>query len=484
MSSEQREGKQRRGSGLVQGTNEVLSPDRVGGDDDDEVVYTPDPLDEQEIAPPNAEPHKIKRLPGADEIKKNTLESIIFRALSTPLAIGLTILQSRALGPEGMGKYALAVLSVLTFCRVLNDLGNAATREIGDREDRIGPITALALRLCILFAPLGIVAAIGLMQAPNLFGGSGSVNLELAILAAVALAPNIIRQTVSGILVGLSRVRLWNYLQIAPGVLAFLGFLVFVTALDLGVRGAILAWALGHLITATAAVVLTWRIWLPHVTARLPKRTTPRLLRIALAMGAVNVIVFVNYRIEFAFLEGMRSTEDLGIYKTAVQVAETLWLVTTAIATATWTTVLHAREDRAISVVLRSCLKGLFYMGIGAAGIAVLAPTVVPLVLTKQFEDATSPVMWLIPGILAYGPVSILAIYISVRHRRPHYALIGPLISIGVTLACAYLLVDRYGVDGAAMASSAGYIVSAAASWVMFVRLAGLSWHGRARALA
>lgn len=468
---------------VVRSANEVLIPDRPKGADE-EVVYTPDPLDEQDNSPPNAEPHLIKRLPGADEIKKNTLESVIFRALATPLSIGLTVLMSYSLGTAGVGKYSLAIMTVLLFSRVLSDLGNAATREIGDSEDRVGPVTALALRLCIIFAPLGILLAIALTQAPALFGGDKSVDLGLAILAAVAIAPNIIRQTVAGILVGLSRVRLWNYLQIAPGVLAFVGFLIFVLALDMGVRGAVLAWAIGHAVTAVAALVFTSSIWLPHVRARLPKGTTLRLLRLGLAMGAVNVIVYVNYRVEFAFLEGMRGTEDVGVYKTATQVAEMLWLVTTAIATATWATVLHEREDRAVSIVLRSCLKGLFYMGIGAVGIAVLAPTIVPIAFSEDFSDAVSPLMWLIPGILAYGPVAILAIYISVRHRRPHYALVGPVISIVVTVGLAYVLIERYGVDGAAMATSAGYIVSALASWIMFVRVAGRSVLGRARALA
>ncbi|MDP9491948.1 MAG: oligosaccharide flippase family protein [Actinomycetota bacterium] len=473
----------RRKDSVVRGANEVLVPDKppVG---DEEFVYTPDPLDEQDNSPPNAEPHLIKRLPGADEIKKNTLESVIFRALATPLSIGLTVLMSYSLGTAGVGKYSLAIMTVLLFSRVLSDLGNAATREIGDSEDRVGPVTALALRLCIIFAPIGILAAIALTQAPALFGQDKSVDLDLAILAAVAIAPNIIRQTVAGILVGLSRVRLWNYLQIAPGVLAFVGFLIFVLALDMGVRGAVLAWAIGHTITAVAALVLTSDIWLPHVRARLPTGTTLRLLRLALAMGAVNVIIYVNYRIEFAFIEGMRGTEDVGVYKTATQVAEMLWLVTTAIATATWATVLHEREDRAISIVLRSCLKGLFYMGVGAVGIAVLAPTIVPIAFSDDFKDAVSPLMWLIPGILAYGPVAILAIYISVRHRRPHYALVGPVISIVVTVGLAYMLIDRYGVDGAAMATSAGYIVSALTSWIMFARVAGRSVLGRARVLA
>ena len=466
-----------RGGGLVQASNDVMSPDNPG-DDEDDVVFTPDPLDERDLTPPNAEPHKIKRLPGAKEVKRNTVEALIFRGLSTPLAFGLTILQARSLGPSGTGKYALAILTVLLFSRLLSDLGNAATREIGD-SDRLGPITALTLRLAIIFTPIGILAAIALTQGPALFGGDRSLDLGLALLAAAALAPNIIRQTMSGILVGLSQIRLWSYLQIAPGVLAFAGFFLFVKGLDMGVNGAILAWTLGHTITAVAALYLTRAIWWPHVTARIPMATTKKLLKLALAMGAVNVIIYINYRVEFIFIERLEGADEVGYYRTATQVAESLWIVTTAIATATWATVLHDREDRAAAVVVRSSLKGLAYMGAGAAVLAIFAPTVLPKVFGDRFEPSVSPLMWLLPGILAYGPVAVLSIFVSVRHRRPHLALVGPILSIAVTIGLSYPLISKYGIDGAAMASSAGYIVSALASWVMFARLAGLRWFGK-----
>jgi O-antigen/teichoic acid export membrane protein len=473
----------KKATGAVHAPDEALVPDRRR-EDEEEVAYLPDPLDERELTPPNAEPHPVKRLPGAQEVKRNTVEAMIFRGLSTPLAFGLTILQARALGPDGTGKYALAILTVTLFARVLSDLGNAATREVGDDGERLGPITALAIRLCIVFAPIGILATLVLTQGPVIYGGKRSVEIELALLAAAAIAPNIIRQTVAGVLVGLSRVRLWSYLQIAPGVLGFLFFLIFVIWLDWGVRGAILGWMLGHTLTAIAALYVTRSIWLPHVTARIPRSTTLNLLKLALAMGAVNVIIYINYRIEFAFIERLHSDRDVGYYRTATQVAESLWIVTTAIATASWASVMHEREDRAITLVVRSCLKGLLFMGIGAAGLAIFAPTVLPLVFGDRFEPSVSPLMWLIPGILAYGPVAVLSIFVSVRHRRPQLALIGPVLSIFVTGGLAYPLIKEYGVDGAAMAASAGYIVSAAASWIMFIRLSGLKWFGRKPALA
>jgi O-antigen/teichoic acid export membrane protein len=468
---------------LVHAPDKALVPDRRR-EDEHEVAYVPDPLDERELTPPNAEPHPIKRLPGAKEIKRNTFEAMIFRALATPLAFGLTILQARILGPADTGRYALAILTVTLFARLLTDLGNAATREVGDDGERLGPLTALAIRLCIVFTPLGILATLALTQGPSLFGGKRSIDLELALLAGVALGPNIIRQTMSGILVGLSRVRLWSYLQIAPGVLAFFFFLILVVWLDYGLTGAIFGWALSHALTAVAALVLTRGIWLPHVTARIPWSTTFSLLKLALAMGAVNVIIFVNYRVEFAFIERLHDATEVGYYRTATQVAESLWIVTTAIATASWASVMHEREDRAISLVLRSTIRGLLFMGIGAAALAVFAPTVLPLVFGEKFEPSVSPLMWLLPGILAYGPVSVLSIFVSVRHRRPQLALVGPVLSILVTVGLAYPLIKEFGVDGAAMASSAGYIVSALASWIMFIRLSGLNWFGRRPALA
>jgi O-antigen/teichoic acid export membrane protein len=472
----------RRKDSIVRGANEVLRPDRAHPGDEDEVVYTPDPLDEQELTPPNAEPKPIKRLPGADEIKKNTMEALAMRALSTPLAFALTALQFRLLGPDGAGKYALATLTVLLFSRVLSDLGNAATREIGERTDAIGPVTALALRLAFVLAPLAAVIAVVLSQFPQLLGEKQNVNLQLAVLAAVALGPNVIRQTLSGVLVGLARVRLWGYLQIAPGILSLIGFLIFVVWLDMDVEGAILAWSLGHLITATGALIVTRHIWWPHITARVPRSAVVSLLRLAFAMGAINVILLLNYRVEIWILERVQGPAEVGIYRAATTVAEVLWIVTTALATAAWPSILHEREDRAVSMVIRSSLKGLLFAGIGAVALAVLTPTVLPLAFGEKYRDSVGALWWLLPGVLLYGPVAMLSVYISVRRRHPRLALIGPVLSIVVTIGLALLLIDRYGAEGAAAAASAGYIVSALVNWIMFARLAGLNWRGKARA--
>jgi O-antigen/teichoic acid export membrane protein len=502
MKARLRKGTKPRGGGGVRSSEEALAPDRARGTDE-EVVFTPDPIDEREFAPPTASPHRVARIPGAKTVKRNTVEVLIFRALSTPLAAALTILQARALGAGGTGQYALAVLTMALFSRLLSELGNATTKEIADRPECLGPVSALALRLCLVFAPLAFVGAVAMTQAPGLFGQDKSVDLELAILAGVALAPNFIRQTTTGILIALGRIRLWNALQVAPNILSLTGFLVFVRlegrftipvvdldvhirtgVFDLGVRGAILGWVLAHLVTGTAALVLTREIWWPHIMESVPWETVRGLLTLAFGMGAVNMIIYINYRVEFAFLESFHNDAEMGVYRTAQTVAESLWIITTALATGIWTTVLHEREDRASSTVVRTCLKGILLASGGALVLALLAPYFVPRVFGDEFEASVAPLRWLLPGIVAYGPVAVLSVYVSVRRRQPQYALVGPVLSILVTVGLAFVLVKRHGAEGAAMASSAGYIVCALTFWIMFVRVAGLRWYGRGRPAA
>ena len=81
----------------------------------------------------------------------------------------------------------------------------------------------------------------------------------------------------------------------------------------------------------------------------------------------------------------------------------------------------------------------------------------------------------LLPGVVAYAPVTVLVVYLSVRHSRPHLSLVVSIAAAVVTAALAVALIPRYGVEGAAVASAVGYGVGAALAWVLFRRVAKAS---------
>ena len=102
----------------------------------------------------------------------------------------------------------------------------------------------------------------------------------------------------------------------------------------------------------------------------------------------------------------------------------------------------------------RSALKGLLYTGVVAVVVGAAAPWVIPLLFGEDFDPAAKPLALLLPGVVAYAPVTVLVVYLSVRHSRPHLSLVVSIAAAVVTAALAVGLIPRYGVEGAAVASA------------------------------
>jgi O-antigen/teichoic acid export membrane protein len=405
-------------------------------------------------------------VPGERQVGRNTLETLLFRGLSTPIALLLVVVQSRFLAPSGRGTFVLVVLSVTILARLLGQLGLAVTTRMreGDVELRQLVHRALALGIVLGGAGAGLVVVMGAL--------TDVIGAELALIAAVALVPNVIWQTVSGILLGLARVRVWNYVQALSPILTLAGMLVLVVGLDGDVRAAVTAWTLAHLLTAAFALTVSRDVWLPLGPPPALDDHGRTILRLAILMGVVQVVNLLGYRIELFILEWYEGVAAVGIYSIAMQAAEAIWLVPAAIATAITGPVVHDDERDATRLVARSVGKGLLYTAGVALVVGAAAPFLIPLLFGEDFDPAARPLALLLPGIVAYGPVTILVVYLSVRHARPNLSLAVAVAAMLATTVLALALIPRYGAEGAAAASAIGYGVGGALAWLLFRRVA------------
>ena len=424
-----------------------------------------DPADD--IAPP-VQPNLVRprAVPGAREVGRNTIEILVFRGLSTPLALALVVLQSRFLEPSGRGAYVVAVLGVTIFSRLLGQLGVAVTNRLPEEES--GPRTLVQRALAV-----AVVAGAGAVALVTVGGAAlGGIDVDVALVAALALVPNVVWQTLSGVLLGLARIRLWNYVQLGSPVLTLVGMLVLVVWLDLGVRGAVAAWALANAVTAAATLAATRDLWLPLALPNLTDRTTRLLAQLALTMGAVQVLNLLSYRIELFILERYGGLADVGVYSIAMQAAEAMWLIAAAVANAVTAPAVHEDERTAARLVGRAAGRGLVLTAAVAIAVGIVAPFGIPLVLGEAFADAGTALLLLLPGIVLYAPVAILVVYLSVRRGRPRLSLAVSVVGMAATLGAAFLLIPAYGLAGAAIASTIGYAAGALLAWAFFWRLA------------
>jgi O-antigen/teichoic acid export membrane protein len=404
-------------------------------------------------------------VPGARAVGRNTIETLLFRSVSTPVALLLVVIQGRFLQPEGRGAYVLAVLSVTIVTRLLGQFGVAVTNRLQDPAADVRALVQRALAIGLLLGSLGVavIAAWGTL--------TGELELDVALAASLALVPNVVWQTLSGVLMGLGRIRLWNYVQLASPLLTLGGMLTFVVWLDGEVVAALLAWALANALTAILALTTARDLWLPLAVPRLTDPVGHTIARLALTMGAVQIVNLVSYRVELFLLRHFRGLSDVGVYSIAMQTVESMWLIAAAMATAVIAPAVQSSEHEAVRLIARTAAKALLFTA-GAAGIvAAAAPFAIPFVLGDAFEDAALPLALLMPGVAAYAPVTVLVVYLSVRRGRPRLSLAVSVASGLVTLGLGLALIPEFGVSGAAVASSVGYAAGAVLAWVFFARL-------------
>jgi O-antigen/teichoic acid export membrane protein len=423
------------------------------------------------VPPVNPEIARAAELPAAKRVGSNILEILVFRGLSTPIALGLVVLQGRFLAPAGRGRFVLAVLTVTIFSRLLSQLGVAVANRMSSKEwDEPHELSRLVHRAIGLGVVLGLAGGAGIVTLGAL---TPPVGAAAAAVAAAALLPNVIWQTLSGVLLGLGRIRAWNYVQLASPLLTVLLTVIFVVGLHGQVKAALAAWVLAHFATAAFALYLARDIWLPFRFASLVDSPSRLLLRLALAMGAVQVIALVGYRVELFVLEAIQGVSAVGVYSIANQAAESLWLIAAAIATAITAPVVHATEQEAVALVRRSVVRALLYTAAAGILVALSAPFVIRFALGSAFAGAVTPLWLLLPGAVCYAPVQVLVIYLSVRCGRPRIALAAAGISMAVTIVLSVPLIGLRGASGAAGASAAGYAVGALVCFASFRRLAG-----------
>jgi stage V sporulation protein B len=420
--------------------------------------------------PVNPEIARAAEVPAARKTGNSVIEILLFRGLSTPLALLIVVLQGRFLAPEGRGTFVLAVLTVSIFSRLLSQLGVAVANRMGHEEwDEPAELRALTHRA------LGIAVALGLAGSAAIVGIGAvtpSVGAGTAAIGAAALVPNVIWQTTSGILLGLGRIRGWNYVQLASPLLTVLGTLVAVVGLGGDVRAALLAWTVAHYVTAAIALHLTRDVWRPFRLGPLFDGPGKTLVRLALTMGALQVIALVGYRSELFVLEAIDGVRAVGIYSVANQAAESLWLISAAIATAITAPVVRATEEEAVALVRRSLWRSLLFTAAAGAALAVTAPFVIRAALGEEFAGAWKPLVLLMPGAVLFAPMQVLVVYLSVRRGRPRLSLLAGIVAMVVTIGVSIPLIAAFGASGAAAASAIGYACGAGVAFVLFRRMA------------
>lgn len=379
--------------------------------------------------------------------------------LATPIIV-------RTLGPSKYGVYAV-LLSALGVLGLLADGGifdgiRKFMAEANRSQVWQEQILAFYLRVSLLLVSIvgiAIFVAIRVGVLARYFGPQ--YNLYFGALAGVIAAKQFGDITRSS-LMGLDLEPISESLKILNKFLS-VGVGLALIILGYGILGLLLARILGHLsMVIIGGAVLSRHLEVSWLIRRLPSSFPSREL---LAFNTGSFVLFALYlsilHADILMLQWFRGSSETGIYKSALMLAEFLWFVPKIVQT----TLLHStsalwsenNHTQITPISARTTRYTLAFTLLLVIGLAALAEPAVTTYYGQEFAGAVEPLLILLPGALGFAIARpIFAIGQGNGDFRPLNFATGA--AAVINLIGNIILIPQYGMHGAAVATSAGYL--------------------------
>lgn len=380
-------------------------------------------------------------------------------AVMTPILV-------RILGPEGYGTYA-TVMSVFALLMIVVSSGvDSGTRKYlaENRDDpdwhdnvfgyyfRIATVLALAASALLL-----VTAQVGIIDAT--LGEEYAVFFFLLSIVTIMAQ---FRAYTHRSLLGLKLEPISEPLFVAQKVFFFM-FAISLAYLGYGVTGVLLGHIIADALTASIGFAfLSRHISLSTVLKRTPEEFPRRELLNFNNLSIVYIFLLTSlYHVDVLMLQAYTTEAQVGYYKAALVLAEFLWLAPKAVqsvmiqsASELWH---RDRIDQITSLASKATRYTLLLTTLLAIGIAVLSAEFVPRYYGSEFEPTIAPLLLLLPGTVGFAVARPI---LSVSHARGDMRIMilatGAAATMNLLLNVA--LIPRFGIEGAAIATSLGYI--------------------------
>ncbi|MFH1569239.1 MAG: polysaccharide biosynthesis C-terminal domain-containing protein [Gemmatimonadota bacterium] len=384
------------------------------------------------------------------------------------LGLANIALIARGLGQEGRGYLSLLATSVLLGSLVLGEWLNRGNTYVAGKEGRTGALVGNTLAFGVGVAAVSALAA------------EAAWRLELApflarpgyLLVAGIFAATLAQKAAHAIVLGEDRLHLYAALPVL-----FIGCYLAGTALALrvwsaGLDGVLAAW----LVAAAVSLAATWAALGGGLRPR-PRWDRGTLARTAVVGqrgGASATLVFLLFRVDVYLVGYLLGAAPLGVYAIALQLAEMMQRLPNVAGVVLLPKVLGGGdEEHGLSLqVARNVL--LFSVAAALVVVTVGRPVIV-WVFSAEFAGAHTPLMWMLPGLVASGIGSIYNTKLA-GEAYPPVTIWAPAAALAVKVALCAALIPALGLTGAALATSAAYLVWAGTVTARYRATAGVTW--------
>lgn len=189
----------------------------------------------------------------------------------------------------------------------------------------------------------------------------------------------------------------------------------------------------------------------------LPKEIVKPFFKFALIAVVTNSMTFLMYRIDYWFVNKYCTDADLGNYIQACKLAQLYFIIPSILAAVVFPMTASGRREE-MNIKMQLLSRGMiFFYTLTCLMLAATGYWLFPFVFGPSFNNMFWSFLLLIPAILSYSVIHLLAAYYS-GTRELNINFRGNVIALAVIIVGDILVIPLYGIKGAALVSSIGYI--------------------------
>lgn len=392
-------------------------------------------------------------------ISQSARKIFIYQFFTIFLGLVSNIIIARLLGPEHKGIVDLFVL-IYSLALQLGIMGfevgllyHMTQKDISlSKVHGTGILFAIATGLVI-----GLLGWLGLPLLINVFPGLP----EWVIVAAFLISPIVLyKQIWEKVMTGINRAVVIHQVANVFSIIQFTAIIVL-WALDIFSYETIIYWGI-------------FRILLNMITSFILIRSTEKKIHpdfsLARKFLSYGFVVYVgalanalHFKIDQIMVSAWLGTEAVGIYAVSVRWAETLFLLDTALLSASLFKISSSPSNRSFQLSQKVFKTQLTISSSAGLILALLAYPMIYLLYGEAYKGSALPLIILIPGIIAWSASKSISHHLSYNLGMGAYLTKVSFIGFLVNIALNFYFIKYLGlgINGAAIASSISYLLVA-----------------------
>lgn len=391
---------------------------------------------------------------------KNSLLKDVASVFSTKivvlfLSVVSVVLLARALGPEGRGLLAAALIyPQLLIAITEGGMRQAATFFIGQKKASDAEVLGALFSYVLLAGAAGYVVVYSLMW---LFG-ENQFDTAVIIVACSILPMTLAVNAFQGYFLGKQQIKNFNKVLWVQKVLYVAALLILYFFDYLTVFTAILVTALAALYNAIQTFWYVRKVFNEKLVFSFS--ITFSMLKVGIVYALALFLIQANYKIDILLLSWWSTTAELGNYTVTVQLGELLWQLPAAVLIILMSRSANSEGSSMVPTVCKTARLTILITFMLSIMMILFGYLLIEPVFGNAYSGVFIMLLLLSPGLVVATLFKTINAFYAGK-GQPQFAIYVMGTAVIFNIIGNYMLIPNYGGVGAAIASSISYLVSA-----------------------